>query len=139
MSETPKLDGLVPRRLAPRGRRILLDELELKLDIGFHESEIGTPQRILVSVEIWLDEAAFATSDEPADAWDYDAMKQAIVTVATGRRFNLQETLAREIYDLVAARKGVAALRVRTSKPDIYPDCAGAGVELSSFDAPPSP
>ena len=39
----------------------------------------------------------------------------------------------REIYDLVAARRGVTALRVSTRKPDIYPDCAGVGVELSSF------
>ena len=36
----------------------------------------------------------------------------------------------REIYDLVAARRGVTALRVSTRKPDIYPDCAGVGVEL---------
>jgi dihydroneopterin aldolase len=39
----------------------------------------------------------------------------------------------REIYDLVAARRGVTALRVSTRKPDIYKDCAGVGVELSSF------
>ncbi len=51
----------------------------------------------------------------------------------TGRRFNLQETFVREIYDLVAARRGVTALRVSTRKPDIYPDCAGVGVELASF------
>ena len=53
--------------------------------------------------------------------------------MTTGRRFNLQETLAREIYDLIAARHGVTALRVSTHKPDIYPDCAAVGVELASF------
>jgi dihydroneopterin aldolase len=41
--------------------------------------------------------------------------------------------LVREIYDLVAARRGVSALRVSSRKPDIYPDCAGVGVELASF------
>jgi dihydroneopterin aldolase len=39
----------------------------------------------------------------------------------------------REIYDLVAARRGVTALRVAARKPDIYHDCAGVGVELASF------
>jgi dihydroneopterin aldolase len=53
--------------------------------------------------------------------------------LVAGRRFNLQETLAREIYERVAARRGVTALRVVTSKPDVYPDCVGVGVELSSF------
>jgi dihydroneopterin aldolase len=41
--------------------------------------------------------------------------------------------LVRAIYDLVAARRGVTGLRVSSRKPDIYPDCAGVGVELSSF------
>jgi dihydroneopterin aldolase len=50
-----------------------------------------------------------------------------------GRRFNLQETVAHAIYDLVAARAGVVGLRVSTRKPDVYPDCEAVGVELSSF------
>jgi dihydroneopterin aldolase len=52
--------------------------------------------------------------------------------VAT-RRYNLQETLARAIYDMIAARRGVTGIRVSTRKPDIYPDCDSVGVELSSF------
>ena len=53
--------------------------------------------------------------------------------MAQARRFNLQETLAREIYALIAARAGVVNLRVSTRKPDIYEDCSGVGVELASF------
>ena len=53
--------------------------------------------------------------------------------MAQGRRVNLQETLVREIYELIAARAGVTGLRVSTRKPDVYPDCAGVGVELASF------
>jgi 7,8-dihydroneopterin aldolase/epimerase/oxygenase len=133
MVETAKLDGLVPERLAPRTRKILLEDLTLDVEIGFHEFEIGRPQRLLVTVEVWLDEAAFAVTDEVAAAWDYDFLRSGIVALAAGRRFNLQETLVREIYDLVAARRGVAGLRVASRKPDVYPDCAGVGVELASF------
>ncbi len=127
------LDGLVPERLAPRTRKIVLDGYDLKVDIGFHDFEIGTPQRLLVTVEVWVDEASFSTGDRAATAWDYDFLRREIERLTAGRRFNLQETLVREIYDLVAARRGVTALRVATRKPDIYPDCAGVGVELSSF------
>ena len=93
----------------------------------------GAPQRLLVTVEVWIDERSFAASDERAKAWDYDFLRTEVGALARGRRFNLQETFVREIYDLVAARRGVTALRVSTRKPDIYPDCAGVGVELSSF------
>jgi len=127
------LDGLVPPALAPKTRKIVLEDYELMLDIGFHEFEVGRPQRLVVTVEVWLDEQAVSGSDDAAEAWDYDFLRTEIGALAAGRRFNLQETLAREIYDVVAARRGVTALRVATRKPDIYPDCGGVGVELASF------
>ncbi len=128
-----RLDGLVPEALAPRTRKIVLDGYELAVDIGFHDFEVGRPQRIIVGVEAWIDEASFAASDDARDAWDYDFLRSEIGAIARARRYNLQETLARAIYDFVAARRGVTALRVSTRKPDIYPDCAGVGVELASF------
>lgn len=133
MNEFARLDGLVPEDLKPRTRKIMLEDYELPVDIGFHAFEIGTPQRLFVTVEVWLDEAAFASEDDPAGAWDYDFLRTEIGRISTSRRYNLQETLARAIYDLVASRRGVTALRVATRKPDIYPDCAGVGVDLSSF------
>ena len=133
MNERPALDGLVPEALAPRTRKIVLEDYSLSADIGFHDFEVGQPQRLLVTVEVWVDEPSFPASDLVADAWDYDFLRTEIGRLAQGRRFNLQETLARAIYELVAARRGVTALRVSMRKPDIYPDCAGVGVELSSF------
>jgi dihydroneopterin aldolase len=133
MNEMVKLDGLVPASLAPKSRKVVLEDYCLPVDIGFHDFEVGAPQRLLVTVEVWIDEASFAASDEVALAWDYDFLRTEIGRLAGTRRFNLQETLVREIYDLVAARRGVTALRVSSRKPDIYPDCAGVGVELASF------
>ena len=53
--------------------------------------------------------------------------------IAASRRFNLQETLAHAVFERLAAFRGVRALRVRTSKPDVYPDAHGVGVEIASF------
>ena len=123
----------MPESLHPQTRRIVLRDLAVPVDIGFHDFEVGHPQRVFVTVELWLDEASFAASDEVAAAWDYDFLRTEILRLAAGRRYNLQETLVREIYALVAARAGVKALRIATNKPDVYPDCAAVGVELSSF------
>jgi len=133
MQNIAKLDGLVPDSLQPRTRKIVLEDYRLDLDIGFHDFEIGNPQRLLVTIEVWVDERGFAAGDEAGRAWDYDFLRTEIGALVAGRRFNLQETVVREIYDLVAARRGVTALRVSSRKPDIYPDCAGVGVELASF------
>jgi dihydroneopterin aldolase len=124
---------MVPAGLKVRSSRILLEELELQTDIGFHEFEVGKPQRLLVTVEIWLEQLAAPVGDDPAEAWDYDLLRSEIIRIAGERRYNLQETLVHAIFDRLAAMRGVAALRVKSAKPDIYADTAGVGVEIASF------
>jgi 7,8-dihydroneopterin aldolase/epimerase/oxygenase len=124
------LDGLP--RLEPTHRRILLENLEVRADIGFHDFEIGTPQRLLITVEILLDEGTDPIGDEREHAWNYDFVREEIMALVTGRRFNLQETLVRSIFERIAAVKGVKSLRVRSMKPDIYDDADGVGIEYAS-------
>lgn len=133
MSEDARLDGMVPPELMPRSARILVEGLEVSADIGFQEFEVGTPQRLLVSVEVWITELTPPPGDDPKFAWDYDFIREQVVELAGARRYNLQETLAHAIYMRLAGLRGVAALRVSTSKPDVYPDTAGVGVEYASF------
>ena len=134
MSEVrPVLSGLVPESLRPSSARIFLDSLEVMTDIGFHEFEVGVPQRLLVSVEIWLDHIPPSDCDDPALACDYDFLREQVEELAGARRYNLQESLAHAIFDRVAAMRGVQALRVITAKPDVYPEARGVGVELASF------
>lgn len=130
---TPRLDGLVPPALAVRSAKIFLRDLEVMADIGFHDFEVGAPQRLIVNVEVWLDDMNPPANDAAANAWNYDHLRLEIERIAASRRFNLQETLAREIYDWIAARAGVKALRLSTSKPDVYPNAGGVGVEIASF------
>jgi dihydroneopterin aldolase len=132
MSES-KLSGLVPDHLKVRSARILLESLEVQTDIGFHDFEVGNPQRLLVNVEIWLEDVSMPPNDDPEGAWNYDFLRTEIEKLAASRRYNLQETLAHAIFERVAAFHGVKALRVRTSKPDIYPEAQGVGVEIASF------
>lgn len=128
-----KLSGLVPLHLRVRSARILLESLEVQTDIGFHDFEVGTPQRLIVSVEIWLEDVSMPREDDPARAWNYDFLRTEVEELARSRRYNLQETLAHAIFERISAFRGVKAVRVRTSKPDVYPDAHGVGVEIASF------
>ena len=62
-----------------------------------------------------------------------------MIRIAQERRYNLQETLVHAIFERVAAYRGVKALRVKSVKPDIYPDAKGVGVEIASFVENPEP
>ena len=130
---TPRLDGMVPDSLAIRTARIHLDSLEVQADIGFHDFEVGAPQRLLINVEVWLDDVSTPADDAAANAWNYDHLRLEVERIAGARRYNLQETLVAEIYRWIAARGGVKALRVGSCKPDVYPNAQGVGVEIASF------
>lgn len=128
-----KFSGLKPDHLKVRSARIVLEGLEVMVDIGFHDFEVGAPQRLLISAEIWLEDLAAPEGDDPAEAWNYDFLRKEVEALAQARRYNLQETLAHAVFDRIAEFHGVRAIRVRTSKPDVYPDAHGVGVEIASF------
>lgn len=133
MTQHDGLSGMVPAALKVRQQRIVIDRIEVMADIGFHGFEIGTPQRLLISIELWIDPPTPPAGDDPARAWDYDVVVQAVRRLATSRRYNLQETLIYAIFHEIAALHGVSALKVSSTKPDVYPDARGVGVEIASF------
>ncbi len=71
--------------------------------------------------------------DDPQQAWNYDFLRTEVEEIAAARRYNLQETMAHAIFERLAAFRGVKAVRVHTSKPDVYPQAHGVGVEIASF------
>jgi dihydroneopterin aldolase len=60
-------------------------------------------------------------------------LRREVTEIARSRRYNLQETLAHAIFERLAEFRGTRALRIRLSKPDVYPDAHGVGVEIASF------
>ena len=128
-----ELQGMVPDHLKVRQSRILLDSLEVMTDIGFHDFEVGAPQRLLITVELWLEDLTPPDDADHESAWNYDYLRSEVMRIAQKRRYNLQETLVHSIFQRVASYRGVKALRVKSVKPDIYPDAKGVGVEIASF------
>ena len=49
--------------LQPRRHIVVLEDLAVDADIGFHDFEVGAPQRLLVTVEVGLDLAHWPTAD----------------------------------------------------------------------------
>ena len=133
--ELPALDAMVPAALSPKSGKIRIESLEVRSSIGFHDFERGEKQRVLLTIELWIDGLERAPErDDRAFAWDYDVVVVEARRIAAAQHYELQETLVHKLYQRLAALHGVRALRVASAKPDIYPDAAGVGVEIASFD-----
>lgn len=107
----------------------ILDGLSLPMRIGIHPHELAAPQRVTISV--WLDcrydDAPLP--DEIDAVVDYDFLRREILALAENRHFNLQETVCEAIAAVALVDPRVQRVRVRSNKPDIYPDAA-VGCEI---------
>jgi dihydroneopterin aldolase len=114
-------------------RTLFFHEIEVICSIGLHDGERAEKQRVLIDLEVRLDPRCEPMSDDVGDTLDYDVVRHRVIEIATARHYDLQETMARQIFDAIAAMKDVVGLSVQTQKPDIYPDCKTAAYRLSSL------
>ena len=115
-------------------RKFILDQITTNCSIGIHDFEKAAKQRILVDLVVHLDPAVEPSADSIDEALNYDDIRQAVLALATARHYDLQETLARAIFDKVRAMKTVVGLSVQTSKPDVYQDLKSVSYKLSDID-----
>ena len=101
--------------------------------IGIYDHERDAPQRVLIDAELLLSPVSEPMSDDIDDSLNYDVIRETIVRIIASRHFDLQETLARELFDALRMLDGVIGLRVRTAKPDAYPDCKQIAYQLSDL------
>jgi dihydroneopterin aldolase len=107
---------------------LFLQGVEVMARIGIHDFERESPQRLLIDVNLALDDPGGA--DDLASVVDYDFVRREIAAhIATGQ-IALQETLCRLILDSCWARPSVVAALVSTRKPDVYPDTASVGCRM---------
>ncbi len=106
----------------------ILDGLEVAMRLGIHPHE-AAPQRVRLSVWMTVDYAGPPSADAIDEVLDYDFLRDGILAMAAGPGFALQETLVEAIATLCLADPRVRQVRVRSLKPDVYPD-AEVGCEI---------
>jgi len=116
--------------LALNSRVLSLRGHEQQVRIGVHDFEKRAAQRVLFDVDLCVPLVhAPASADELTSTVDYDPVRELIARLAGQGRYELQETLCDEIVRRLLDDPRVAAVRVATRKPDVYPDSESVGVE----------
>ena len=117
----------------PLTRRFVISQINVICSIGIHDFERAKKQRITVDLEVLLSTDKEPQADTIEQALNYDTIREMVIEIAASRHFDLQETLARTIFDAVLALSTVDALMVRTAKPDIYEDVESVAYQLSNL------
>jgi dihydroneopterin aldolase len=99
---------------------------------GVLEEEQLRPQPFEVDLDLYLDMAPAASSDDLATTADYGAAVDVAVTVITGPPHRLLESLAGAIAEGVLEDRGVDAVTVvvRKLSPPLAPPVTSTGVRI---------
>lgn len=112
-------------------RRLFLRDHVVLIHIGAHDFEKTDPQRVIFNVDLYVPfEQSTPSADRLSEVVDYDFVREVIATRVRVGHIELQETLCDDLAEQFLKHPGVAAVRVSSCKPDVYPDCAAVGVEV---------
>lgn len=118
-------------QLALSCRRIFLRDHVVLAHIGAHAFEKGKRQRLIFNVELFVPYVhSTPRTDQLDEVVDYDFVRTLIAKRIEAGHVELQETLCDELAAMLLAHPKVQAVRLSSCKPDVYPDCAGVGVEV---------
>lgn len=110
---------------------IFIRDLLLRTEVGFNAHEIGKKQDLLLNIAIHYELAGEQVSDDPNDALDYRTICKSIIDLVEGRKYQLLETVAANIVQLLLAAERVRKVEVTVDKPHALRFAQSVAVSLS--------
>ena len=110
--------------------KIKLSELKVKTIIGIWEWEKRNPQIISIDLEMSTDIKAAALTDSIDDALDYKAISKRIKQYSEENHFQLIETLAENLAQIILEEFKVEWVKLSVSKPYAIRGSKNVGVTI---------
>ena len=131
VTSEPKTHTLPSSASAPdKGDRIFLHGLAIECIIGFIEWERRTKQTIVLDIELPVDCARAAATDDVADTLDYKKIAKRLIAFVEKSEFKLVETLAHRAALIVLEEFGVEWVRRSVNKPGAIRHSKDVGVAV---------
>ncbi len=117
-------------RTAPTGDRIFLRGLTAECIIGFIDWERRVKQTVVVDLELPVDCARAAASDDVADTVDYKRVAKRVLAYIEASEFKLVETLAQRLALVLLEEFELEWVRVSLNKPGAIRNSRDVGVVI---------
>ena len=116
--------------------QVFIRDLCIDTVIGVYDWERRVRQTLRVDLEMATEIHAAARSDELQYAVDYARVAESITELAANSNFQLIETLAEAIAQLVLNEFGVPWLRLRLRKPGAVANAREVGLLIERGERP---
>ena len=112
------------------GDRIFLRGLQVECIIGFIEWERRIKQTVVIDIELPVDCARAAETDEVANTVDYKRVAKRIIAFVEASEFKLVETLAHRTAMIVIEEFQLPWVRLSVNKPGAIRGSRDVGVSI---------
>lgn len=112
------------------GDRVFLRGLTAECIIGFIDWERRVRQTVVVDLEVPVDCARAALTDEVADTIDYKKVAKRVLAFIEASEFKLVETLAHRLAMLLLEEFSLEWVRLQVNKPGAIRNSRDVGVTL---------
>ncbi len=109
---------------------VYLRDLEIECVIGIFEWERRIKQTIVLDLDMAADIRRAAASDRIEDTLDYKAVSKRVIDFVGASQFQLVETLAERVSEIVLNEFQVPWVRVRVNKRGAIRHAADVGVVI---------
>ena len=116
--------------------KIFLNELRVDTVIGIWEWERKIRQTVVIDLEMSADIAKAAATDQVEDTLNYKSVAKRVQSFVADSSFQLVETLAERIAQIVRDEFGVAWVKVRVNKPGAIRGSKDVGILIERGTQP---
>ena len=116
--------------------KIFLNELKIDTVIGIWEWERKIRQTVVIDLEMSADIAKAAATDQVEDTLNYKSVAKRIQSFVGESSFQLVETLAERIAQLIREEFDVAWVKVRVNKPGAIRGSKDVGILIERGSPP---
>ena len=109
---------------------VFIEGLEIETLIGIYDWERRIRQPLVFDIEMAFDNRIPAATDAIADTLNYKAVSNRIVEYVSQSSFELVETLAERVAQIVITEFGVQRVRLKLSKPGAVRGARAVGVMI---------
>ena len=109
---------------------IFIHELKFETIIGVHAWERQIKQALCLDLEFAYDISHAAADDKLEFALDYSTLAARILEYSQKNHFQLIETLAQRLAELLVSEFNLTWLRLKLTKPAALPEAKSVGIIL---------
>ena len=109
---------------------VFIEKFEVATVIGVYDWERNIKQCLFIDLQMGWDNKRAAKEDNISKALDYAKVSQAIEEFAANSQFQLVETFAERLAELLQQQFAIMWLKLKITKPGAVATASGVGVEI---------